>query len=62
MEKQGCIWLWLKSRMIPRNRAFVKEILMSQGLNENDLEESLKICMALSVNDIYCRRRLSWTL
>lgn len=26
---------------------------MSQGLNENDLEESLKICMALSVNDIY---------
>mgnify|MGYP000081489142 FL=1 len=39
--------------MIPRNRAFVKEILMSQGLNENDLEESLKICMALSVNDIY---------
>ena len=39
--------------MIPRNRAFVKEILMSQGLNENDLEESLKICMALSVNDDY---------
>lgn len=44
---------WLKNRMIPRNRAFVKEILMSQRLNENDLEESLKICMALSVNDIY---------
>lgn len=42
---------WLRHRMIPRNRAFVKEILMNQGLSENDLMGQIDVCMALSVND-----------
>lgn len=44
---------WLRKRMIPKNRAFVREILASQGLDDNDLEEVLNICMALSINDVY---------
>lgn len=44
---------WLKKRMIPRNRAFVKEILSSQGLQRHHLTDFLDTCLDLSVNDVY---------
>lgn len=44
---------WLRQRMIPRNRAFVNQILSSQGLTSKKLEGLLSICMGLSVNDVY---------
>lgn len=44
---------WLRGRMIPQNRAFVREILSSQQLDVHDLIGQLNICMGLSVNDAY---------
>lgn len=44
---------WLKGRMIPQNRTFVREILSSQQLEPHDLIGQLDTCMGLSVNDTY---------
>lgn len=44
---------WLRSRIIPRNREFVHEILRNQGLSYNDLEGIINVCLGLSVNDVY---------
>ena len=44
---------WLRARVIPRNRQFVHEILKNQGLEYNDLEGIINVCLALSVNDVY---------
>lgn len=44
---------WLRRRNIPKNRAYVNEILSSYGLESNDLKGILNICKGLSVNDSY---------
>ena len=44
---------WLKRRLIPKNRAFVHEILLSMGLTLNDTKGILDVCKGLSLNDSY---------
>ena len=44
---------WIKSRTIPKNRAFVYKILMELGLNLNDIEGIVSISKSLSLNDCY---------
>jgi len=44
---------WLKKRIIPRNRAFVEEILKSMGLGYGDMKGIVDICKGLSLNDSY---------
>lgn len=52
---------WLKGRMIPQNRTFVREILSSQQLEIHDLIGQIDICMGLSVNDSYWVTREDFT-
>ena len=42
---------WLRSRVIPKNRAFVDEILKSLGLSLNDTKGIIDVCKGLSLND-----------
>ena len=44
---------WLSTRTIPKNRAFVYEILSSLGLQEGDIKGIIDLGMGLSVNDSY---------
>ena len=44
---------WLQRRVIPRNRAYVDEILASLGLSLNDTKGIIDICKGLSLNDSY---------
>lgn len=44
---------FLKLRIVPKNRAFVNEILESQGLNIKDVKGVIDVCMGLSLNDCY---------
>lgn len=44
---------WLRSRTIPKNRAFVEEILRTAGLTSNDILGILDVSKGLSVNDAY---------
>lgn len=44
---------WLSSRVIPKNRAFVDEILKSLGLSLNDTKGIIDVCKGLSLNDSY---------
>jgi len=44
---------WLSSRVIPKNRAFVDEILKSLGLSFNDTKGIIDVCKGLSLNDSY---------
>lgn len=44
---------YLKTRVIPKNRWFVEEILKSSGLNKNDIKGIIDICKGLSLNDCY---------
>lgn len=44
---------FLKQRIIPKNRAFVKEILETQNLNLKDTKGIIDICKGLSLNDCY---------
>ncbi len=45
--------LWLKKRIIPKNRAFVQSFLAKLGLNVNDTKGIIDICKGLSLNDCY---------
>lgn len=47
------IMSWLKTRIIPKNRAFVDEFLSKNGLSHNDIKGILKISKGLSLNDCY---------
>lgn len=38
---------------IPKNRAFVDEILKTVGLSHNDTKEIIDVCKGLSLNDSY---------
>ena len=44
---------WLSNRVIPKNRAFVDEILKTFGLSVNDTKGIIDICLGLSLNDSY---------
>lgn len=44
---------WLQKRVIPRNRAFVDEILKSLGLSINNTKGIIDVCKGLSLNDSY---------
>lgn len=44
---------WLSNRVIPKNRAFVDEILKAFGLSVNDIKGIIDICLGLSLNDSY---------
>ena len=46
MERTGDgIIHWLERRVIPKNRAFVDEILKTLGLSHNDSKAAIDICM-----------------
>ena len=44
---------WLKSRVIPKNREFVDQILARSGLNGSDVMGIINVCKGLSLNDSY---------
>lgn len=44
---------WLSNRVIPKNRAFVDEILKTFGLSINDTKGIIDVCLGLSLNDSY---------
>lgn len=44
---------WLAKRVIPKNRAFVDEILKGFGLSVNDTKGIIDICLGLSLIDSY---------
>lgn len=44
---------WLKSRVIPKNREYVDQILSRSGLSHNDIIGIINICKGLSLNDSY---------
>lgn len=44
---------WLQKRVIPKNRAFVDEILKSLGLSVNNTKGIIDVCKGLSLNDSY---------
>ena len=47
------LFSWLKSRIIPKNREFVEQLLSKMGLSHNDVFGIVKICKGLSLNDSY---------
>ena len=44
---------WLQKRTIPKNRAFVDEILKTLGLSFNNTKGIIDVCKGLSLNDSY---------
>jgi len=44
---------WLRHRVIPKNRAFIAEILRSLDLSEGDVKGIIDVCKGLSLNDSY---------
>ena len=44
---------WLQRRVIPKNRAFVDEILRSLNLSINDTKGIIDVCKGLSLNDSF---------
>ena len=44
---------WLQRRVIPKNRAYVAEILKPYGLSVNDTKGIIDVCKGLSLNDSY---------
>lgn len=44
---------WLSSRVIPKNREFVNQILDKSGLSHNDTMGIISLCKGLSLNDCY---------
>ena len=52
LTNEGILY-WLKSRVVPKNRRFVEEILANFGLNANDTKGIIDICKGLSLNDSY---------
>ena len=47
------IFSWLQKRTIPKNRAFVDQILKTLGLSINNTKGIIDICKGLSLNDSY---------
>ena len=54
MERTGeGVVRWLERRVIPKNRAFVDEILKALGLSHSDTKGIIDVCKGLSLNDSY---------
>ncbi len=54
MERSGeGVIRWLQRRIIPKNRAFVEEILKVLGLSHNDTQGIIDACKGLSLGDSY---------
>ena len=54
MEVNGTGLLkWLQRRVIPKNRAYVAEILKTFGLSVNDTKGIIDVCKGLSLNDSF---------
>lgn len=49
----GGLVKWLQRRVIPKNRAYVAEILKTYGLSVNDTKGIIDVCKGLSLNDSY---------
>ena len=49
---------WLERRAIPKNRAFVDEILKTLGLSRNDTRGIIDVCKGLFLNDSYWKEQL----
>ena len=47
------IMKWLERRVIPKNRAFVDEILKTLGLSINNTKGIIDVCKGLSLNDSF---------
>ena len=47
------IYSWLQKRSIPKNRAFVDEILKTLGLSINNTKGIIDVCKGLSLNDSF---------
>jgi len=47
------IMKWLERRIIPKNRAFVEQILRSLGLSLRNTKGIIDVCKGLSLNDSY---------
>ena len=52
-EDSDGLFKWLKSRVIPKNREFVDQILAKSGLARNDVMGIINVCKGLSLNDSY---------
>lgn len=52
LTNQGLV-KWLEKRVIPKNRAFVEEILKTLGLSVNDTKGIIDVCKGLSLNDSF---------
>lgn len=50
---EGGLVKWLNGRIIPKNRAFVGEILKQLGLTIDDTKGIIDVCKGLSLNDSY---------
>jgi len=54
MEATGeGVLAWLERRVIPKNRAYVREILRTLGLRAGDTKGIIDVCRGLSLNDSY---------
>jgi hypothetical protein len=54
MEQSGdSVIKWLRRRVIPKNRAFVDEVLKALGLSAANTKGIIDICKGLSLNDSY---------
>lgn len=47
------LMIWLRSRIIPKNREFVDRFLTKSGLSHSDVRGILRVCRGLSLNDSY---------
>lgn len=47
------LYSWLKSRIVPKNREYVDQLLSKMGLSHNDVFGIIKVCKVLSLNDSY---------
>ncbi|MDR1194831.1 MAG: XRE family transcriptional regulator [Peptococcaceae bacterium] len=52
MTSEG-LSLWLRRRVIPKNREFVEQILQTFGLTVDDTKGIIDVCKGLSLNDSY---------
>ena len=50
-ETDAGVLKWLQKRVIPKNRAYVSEILKTFGLSINDTKGIIDVCKGLSLND-----------
>lgn len=47
------LWMWLKHRTVPRNRAYIHNFLANLGIKSDDIRGIIKFCRGLSLNDVY---------